>query len=848
MMRPNARRRTLIRERGRVVGLKPVSSNHESSSGITRGTAERGEGRDRRRRRDDADRGSGTRARAVRLRGLGRLARFGRRARHLWVRALSFCPLWLACFLAIATWSLLPSGGLFAPELEVGSIAGRTVVADRALSITDDVGTQALVAEARANVPPVYDFDRPLEERRRTQLAALFEAGRGAEDQPEGETTPGSIPEPEAVAPEAFAERLAAASGLRVTPDQAMLLQALAFAPEIEDRLGGEMARVLRTGVVSDKDLLLENRALGITLQMLPTGERKTQLDLYGYLDYPDEARETVLADLRLWNGLDGTRRRTLAAFLIANLGPNLTPNNSETLALRDRAAAEVGTVTRTFPAGQVLVRKGDQVDDITARALAQMAGSDDLRARLLTLLGTVLLVGAVALFLWLGLARDGTRDRPLRRLFNESLLLLSMHLLGIRLALVLAEAIGHAIEREPFGRVESYVFAVPFATLALIGVLLYGRHVALLLSLAFAVVAARLGGVTEWSWTIYALAGSLAAIFALDTLSFKQRAVTSQAGAVVGLVNVGSVLVITALDGVVEGVGRLGFDAGCALVGGLLAASITSFCIPVLEGLLGITTHIKLIELTNPNLPLLRRLALEAPGSFQHSLAVANLAKAGCEAIGADAVLVHTAALYHDVGKIARPHYFIENQAPGQNPHDKIQPSMSALILINHVKEGLDLAERYHLPVPLRDAIGQHHGTRLISFFYNRAKTRCDPDTEAVREDEFRYPGPKPQTKEMGILMLADAVEAASRTLVEPNRQQLRALLRQIFDDTLGDHQLDHTDLTLSDLRQAEDAFLRVLTNIYHRRVDYPGFDFNQPRRRKTSTGTFAAASRKAS
>jgi hypothetical protein len=205
----------------------------------------------------------------------------------------------------------------------------------------------------------------------------------------------------------------------------------------------------------------------------------------------------------------------------------------------------------------------------------------------------------------------------------------------------------------------------------------------------------------------------------------------------------------------------------------------------------------------------------------------VANLSKAGCEAIGADSVLAYTGALYHDIGKIFRPEYFVENQRSGQNRHDKIQPSMSALIIINHVKEGLELAREYHLPQPILDAIAQHHGTRLISYFYNRAKEQNAPESGEVPEDKYRYPGPKPRGKVMGVLMLADGIEAASRTLVDPDPVQLRSVIKAITDDCLRDRQLDETDLTLGDLNRVAEAFLLVLTHIHHRRPDYPGFDF---------------------
>jgi hypothetical protein len=308
-----------------------------------------------------------------------------------------------------------------------------------------------------------------------------------------------------------------------------------------------------------------------------------------------------------------------------------------------------------------------------------------------------------------------------------------------------------------------------------------------------------------------------------------QQRLVLTRVGVLVGLVNVLTVVVLMALSGGLDrGAVQLLFDLLLAFAGGLVVGAAAAFLVPVFEAMLSITTHIKLVELANTNLPLLRRLAFEAPGTFQHSLMVANLAKEACEAVGADATLAYTGALYHDVGKVFRAEYFVENQRGGHNRHDRLAPSMSALILINHIKDGVDLAKKHGLPAPIVDAIEQHHGSRLIKYFYNRALERADPDTEEVREEKYRYPGPKPQSKVMGILMLADGVEAASRTLIEPTPLKVRTLIRTIVDDCLRDGQLDQTDLTLADLRRVQESFLRVLTTIYHQRIDYPGFDFN--------------------
>ncbi len=753
-----------------------------------------------------------------------------------WSVGLETWQVWVVLFLALSIWSLLPRRFFEVKRLEAGSIAGRTYVADHDLTMVDEVATARLQKEAEEGVPPVYDFNRRLEGERYQQLTRLFESGRlslEAEEVPTSPEAPAPASDEEINLAPDLVQQLNEASGLKLLPEHVEWLREREFSTDLEDRLKGLVTRVLRRGVVSDRALLLEHRVRGITVQELPSGLRKHELDLYRYVDYPDQVREVVEQDLRSWEGLRRSADRTLLAGLVmAAIAPNLTLNSSESLAVRQAAAAEVGTVTHTIRKGEVIVRKGERVEELEALAIAEMAGRSEGFELWIAGLGTLLLLAGALWVVWIGTGLEGKGDKSHERLFNECLILVTIYLLGIRFAFFVAEAISNALLSGPWSDLRSYTYAIPFAALALLAMLLYGRGVAFILALVFSSLAGHVAGSeTIWTMTLYSLASSLAAVFVLERHHFTQRTVMIRAGFVVGAVNVCAVVTLQALTGAVgASVAQIGFDLLCAFVGGLLVTGVTSSAVPIFETLLGITTYVKLLELANTNRRLLRRLALEAPGTFQHSLAVSNLAKAGCEAIDLDSVLTHTAALYHDIGKIFRPQYFIENQAPGQNPHDKIQPSMSALIIINHVKEGLELAAKHHLPKPIFDAIEQHHGTSLIKFFYKRAQERSDPETEEVREDEFRYPGPRPQSKEMGILMLADMVEAASRTLVEATRQKIRGLVRTLFDEALKDCQLDNTDLTLGDLSRVEEAFVDVLTKIYHRRIDYPGFDFNQP------------------
>lgn len=753
------------------------------------------------------------------------------RAVDLWRRALETPALWVVLFLALGTWAIVP-GAFFARRAVPNTIADRDFVATRDLLLLDEEATRAKQVEKREAVLPVYDLDFEVAKARETQVHELFNRGRRLL----ARAPAGTAEEVRQEVVRQLVTRATEPGGLRLTQEEIEILTRRQFSTELEDRLRSLLVQALRRGVVSDKTLLLQNRLRGILLRNLSAGSEQVQLDLFGPLGYPDEAREMFESEVRDWGGFSANERRVLVDFLLANLPVNLLPNRSETLARQEAAAAGAGQVFNQVRKGQVIVRKGDIIDEGDAKAIAQMRGERQLRLLLPPLAGTLLLLGLATAVVWLGLQRERVADHGPKRLFGEGLLLLLLSLLGAKFCFLVAGALSGVFEGPPLNAARSWDYATPFAALAVLAVLLLGRNAALLLSVLFSILASRLLVDGDSLWVVfYSFGGSLAAIYALEHYQFRQRLVMARVGAVVGLVNVALALILASLASPAErGWMQLGFDVLCAFMGGLLAAAVASFAVPILESMLGVATDIKLLELSNTNLPLLRDLAFKAPGTFQHSLMVANLSKEGCEAIGADPILAYASGLYHDVGKMLRPDYFIENQHPGQNRHDKLVPSMSVLILLSHVKDGLELAREHGLPRVIRDAIQQHHGTRLIKYFYNRALEQRDPEGGEVTEEKYRYPGPKPQNKVMGVLMLADAVEAASRTLTEPTPVKIRGLIRTIVDDCLNDGQLDQTDLTLSDIRNISEAFLRVLANIFHQRVDYPGFDFNAGARRE--------------
>lgn len=262
--------------------------------------------------------------------------------------------------------------------------------------------------------------------------------------------------------------------------------------------------------------------------------------------------------------------------------------------------------------------------------------------------------------------------------------------------------------------------------------------------------------------------------------------------------------------------------DTAFILVGSLLSGILSTGLLPFFESMFDIVTNVKLLELSNPNDPLLKKLLMEAPGTYHHSVIVANLAEVATEAVGGNALLARIGAYYHDIGKTKKPYFFKENQLGKENPHDDITPELSKLLIISHVKDGLELAREYKLPKVIQDFIPTHHGKTLVKYFYLTAKNNAE-NPDDIKEEDYMYPGPKPKTKEQCILMLADSVEAAVRSINNPTKEKIENMVDNIVKDKLSSGQLDDSQLTISDVKKIKKCFLKTLNGIYHERIEYP-------------------------
>lgn len=350
-------------------------------------------------------------------------------------------------------------------------------------------------------------------------------------------------------------------------------------------------------------------------------------------------------------------------------------------------------------------------------------------------------------------------------------------------------------------------------------------------IALAMMILVALLGGIIvdyNLALTIFYFISGVVAVLSLSHF-YRQRDLVRS-----GLILAGSNVVIVTILNLLF---RSDFNYVAVLLAaanGILAAILTIGTIPFLEHLFKVTSPIRLLELSNPGHPLLRRLQIEAPGTYYHSIMVGNLAEAAAEKIGADALWVRVGSYYHDIGKIKRPYFFVENQLAQENPHEKLNPTLSTLIITYHVKEGAEIAREHGLPEKLIEIIEQHHGTDLVRYFYRRATENLQGEKESLIEDDFRYEGPRPQSKEAALVMLADSVEAAVRSMPKLTPAKLESLIQKIIRERLDDGQFDESNLTLKDLNQVKNSFLKVLSGMFHNRIEYPESVLKEMERKK--------------
>ncbi|MBI5050639.1 MAG: HDIG domain-containing protein [Nitrospirae bacterium] len=363
--------------------------------------------------------------------------------------------------------------------------------------------------------------------------------------------------------------------------------------------------------------------------------------------------------------------------------------------------------------------------------------------------------------------------------------------------------------------------YAIPLSVGSMLTALLLDIHTAIV----FSVITGLLAGIWLGNpfYSIFTFAAGLTSAFGV--IRCKKRSTLWKAGFFTGLVCVFTSVTITFLSGKLMTV-NAPVAALFAFANGIIVTTLVSAFLPLLEYFFKLTTDISLLELVDLNQPLMRNLLVLAPGTYHHSIIVGNLVESAAEAVGVNPLLARVSAYYHDIGKMKMHDYFIENQAGLISKHDKLTPHMSGLILISHVKEGVELAKQHNLPESVINIIQQHHGNSLITYFYQKAKEQHEDASKPLSEEDFRYPGPRPQTRVAALVLMADAVEAASRVLTDPTPARISALVDRVVNHFFIDGQLDDCELTLKDLKEIKKHFVYILTGMFHRRISYPGFE----------------------
>ena len=710
------------------------------------------------------------------------------------------------------------------PDYQIGDIADRTIEAPRDFTIEDRDATLQRQEETRSTVPVIFDLDLQVNRRTTAELRGAFTEARRLLTE-EGLNPSGS-------------NRLSRAARDRLLPALQEFLPRFAQGDILEiclrhsfsPSLGNQMLVLIQEamkppGVVLSRDTLLRHQNRGMILRNAVTGQDELLNDWMAIRDL-SQARDLLRQNQYQLTAVSGEEKKQIITFLDGWIVPNVSYNERASMELEQLVIQEVDPVLIRIKKGRTLVRAGDEVEARAKVLLEQLRTLQQPRRRLGEFVGIFLIVSFFLFTIWQYFLVYQSEQKKKRNRYLLVALILCGTLLVTKIFIAMGDVIVGSLRIEQLQDPSNFYFLAPVALGAILTILLVGAQVAILYSLSFAVFVGLLTG--ETVMFVYSLTGSLAAIYLLD--QYRERAAIIKGGVFVSAVNI---LVVLALQLYSSDTGfqsvPFAARAACGLLSGLFAAMLASLFLPILESVFGITTDIKLLELSSLNAPILRRLAVEAPGTYHHSIIVGTLAEAGAEAIGANSLLVRVGAYYHDIGKLKTPEYYIENQIYISNKHENLSPSMSSLILASHVKDGLALADEINLVPEVRDLIPQHHGTRLMKYFYEKARDAADGKDRKVDENDFRYPGPTPQRKEAAILMLADQVEAAARTLQEPNPSQIRGLIRRLIQVNIQERQFDECDITMKDLDKILRAFERVITGMHHHRIEYPGFDFKR-------------------
>lgn len=712
----------------------------------------------------------------------------------------------------------------------LGTAAVGTIRAARDYEIPDEEATRHLREQAALAERPVYDCDDGAADEAVARIRGAFGLmregldawrergpGRAARRRHDNPVDIGELRRVFEAHRDAFETRLQTV----VREDDFAALGEAHFSEATEEALVGLAIRALSGMVVQDRKLLAGEREHGLVARSVrggvPHGERVV-LDLTPVRDV-DQVREEVRERAEALVGFAPPLRAALSHLAGSAVRPTLTVNQVESVRRQKEAAERVKPVVIVVKRGERIIGDGERIEKrhlAIFHGIRAQAGEVDLFG---VRLGGAALATLVVVILWQYGRRTIRGFRPTRK---DGVLLSSLFLGTLGIAAV-GFTVGEALhDRVPSVPPEAFYYLVPFAAGAMIVRSVLSAEMALLFSVAAGAAVGLLAGHSVF----FALHAALTSVVAAGLAgSTRDRAGLFRAGAAVG--GLGALLVLATHLFTGRGLLDSGPSALAAFLSGAVVLPVTVVgLLPSIELVFGYLTDVKLLELANLNHPALKELIVQAPGTYHHSIIMGSLVEAAAQAIGANALLAKVCAYYHDIGKIRNPLYFAENQRD-DNKHEQLAPSMSALIVKRHVTDGVELASHWRLPKPVADCIAEHHGTRLVSYFFAKAQALDDgspgEETSALDEALFRYAGPKPRTREAALVMIADACEASARAITDPTAERLSTVVQKRINEIFSEGQLDDCELTLRDLNAIAVAIVRALEGIYHTRPEYP-------------------------
>jgi len=731
--------------------------------------------------------------------------------------------LFLILFVIILAYflSYVPSKSL--PLLEEGEIAPSDISAPADLTIQDKETTEKRKNEAANSVLPVYVSDLNAFPNTEEKIRGLFSSGRVLIEK---NITAQRLTEFQMMALENY--------GIEISSSDLKLLVRYKFPARLEESLIGLLAKMLENSIILSKNLLIHGeQEKGLTLIASPGNEKA--LKASDILDIKDSKLKLTQEITKL--ELPQTEKYLLEHLSHILITPNINFSILETDARQEQARARVETVFYNIKEGKVIIRKGDEVTKDVLKQIKII--NQNLQSKpswLMNFFGTFFLFGLIFVTLWYYL-KSFIKPKTAFKYYLMTGIVLILSLIFYKLSIFLSGVFSQSTDFFLLSSVESYRYAFPFQ----FGVILFAFLTSSTVALIYTVINSMMVGYlfkANLYLMFFSLLGGFAAIYGIKYYGNYKRTSTFRAG--LFLIAPINTFVIIVFHLIRENIGPIDLfvtDILMGVLGGILSASLAFLFLPIFENVFQFVTQTKLLELANSELPIFRTMALEAPGSYHHSLIVASLAEKAAEGLKLDPMLVKAGSLYHDIGKLKRPEYFIENRARNSDMHKTLKPSMSTLVIVNHVKEGLELAKKLKLPKKIREIIEQHHGKSLVRYFFEKAKEEYDPEMQKIGEESYRYPGPIPKSKEATLVMLADSVEAAARSLKLPTKSKLKIMITEIFNNYIQDGQLDDCNFSIKELRIIADSFLSTLDTVYHPRVEYPGFDFEMKKKKKKNT-----------